>query len=417
VLIAGIVLCLLAVAQAATGNIDVIDKWAWGANAGWINFRPEHGGVTVYSDHLEGYAWGENIGWIRLGTYTSGGSHTYANTTQDNYGVNRDAAGNLSGYAWGSHVGWINFNPSDGGVTIDPDTGSFDGYAWGENVGWIHFKNADPAYNVVIASRATVQTATGSGEAEFLSPKGIIEDLTAATEGTLTCPDEGKPDLDFRHGFFSFRITGLTPCASETVVITITLPAAVPVGTQYWKCHDGAWLDVTSLVGDDDGDNVLTLTLTDGGLGDDDGECNGEIVEPGGPGQRPLKTLTVNKAEVGGGSGTVTSEPAGIYCGGDCTGSYLKGTLVTLRAHPGVKSYVTWGGECTGTGGAATVNMDTHKTCTAAFGYPVGGIVVPVNKVGLVALRLRSGQAPWMGLVGLASFAALAVALVRRRKA
>ena len=70
VLTALIVLCLLAVAQAATGNIDVIEKWAWGTNAGWINFRPEHGGVTVYSDHLEGYAWGENTGWIRLGSYT-----------------------------------------------------------------------------------------------------------------------------------------------------------------------------------------------------------------------------------------------------------------------------------------------------------------------------------------------------------
>ena len=44
---------------------------------------------------------------------------------------------------------------------------------------------------------------------------------------------------------------------------------------------------MTSLLGDNDGDNVLTLTLTDGGLGDDDGECNGEIVEPGGLGQPP----------------------------------------------------------------------------------------------------------------------------------
>ena len=56
VLIAGIVLCLVGIVQAATGNIDAVDKWAWGTNAGWINFRPEHGGVTVYSDHLEGYA-------------------------------------------------------------------------------------------------------------------------------------------------------------------------------------------------------------------------------------------------------------------------------------------------------------------------------------------------------------------------
>jgi len=53
-------------AQAAGGNINAVDKWAWGTNVGWINFAPTHGGVTVYDDHLEGYAWGENIGWIHF---------------------------------------------------------------------------------------------------------------------------------------------------------------------------------------------------------------------------------------------------------------------------------------------------------------------------------------------------------------
>ena len=62
--------------------------------------------------------------------------------------MNNDGVGNLSGYAWGTNVGWIKFDPTDGGVTIDPTTGDFDGYAWGENVGWIHFQNASPAYKV-----------------------------------------------------------------------------------------------------------------------------------------------------------------------------------------------------------------------------------------------------------------------------
>ena len=141
VLIAGIVLCLFGVALAATGNIDATDKYAWSTNAGWINLRPEHGGVTVYSDHLEGYAWGKNIGWIRLGSDGGGGTPYYANTTAANYGVNNDGSGNLSGYAWSTNVGWIRFDPTHGGVTIDTATGRFDGYAWGENVGWIHFSS------------------------------------------------------------------------------------------------------------------------------------------------------------------------------------------------------------------------------------------------------------------------------------
>jgi hypothetical protein len=135
-------------AQAApASNIDPTDKWAWSTNAGWINFAPTHGGVMVYADHLEGYAWAENVGWIRLGTHTGGGAHSYANTTQDNYGVNNDGSGNLSGYAWSTNAGWIDFNPTYGGVSIDPATGSFACYAWSENVGWIHFK--PDTYNVV----------------------------------------------------------------------------------------------------------------------------------------------------------------------------------------------------------------------------------------------------------------------------
>ncbi len=42
------------------------------------------------------------------------------------------------------------------------------------------------------------------------------------------------------------------------------------------------------------------------------------------------------------------------------------------------------------------------------FPEPVGGIVVPVNRLGLVA--------PWLGLVALASFAALTIAVVKRRR-
>ena len=101
-------------------------------------------------------------------------------------------------------------------------------------------------------------------------------------------------------------------------------------------------------------------------------------------------------------------DPAGINCGADCTETYDGGTVATLTARPGVKSYLaSWSGDCSGTGLTTTVTMDADKTCTAPFGYPV--VVVPVNKLGLVS--------PWMGLVGLASLAALTVALVRRRRA
>jgi uncharacterized repeat protein (TIGR01451 family) len=127
-----------------------------------------------------------------------------------------------------------------------------------------------------------VETSTGSGTAYFATDAGTLENLAAVDESTL--PEEGKPALVFPHGFFSFDITDLTPCTHQKVVVTITLPSAVPGGTEYWKYHasEGGWIRIP--MGSDDGDAVITITLEDGGLGDDDGECNGVIVDSGGPG-------------------------------------------------------------------------------------------------------------------------------------
>jgi YVTN family beta-propeller protein len=126
---------------------------------------------------------------------------------------------------------------------------------------------------------AQVNTATGTGIATFTTSNGSISGLTALAQSQLACAP--KSGFNFPQGFFSFNITNLTPGA--TVIITITLPSYMPIGAQYWKCINGNWVDCTSLLGSNDGDNILTLTLTDGGLGDADGVVNGTIVDPGGP--------------------------------------------------------------------------------------------------------------------------------------
>ena len=131
-------------AWASEGNIDDTYKYAWSENAGWVNFRPAHGGVSVYASHLTGHAWGENIGWIKLGNEEGG---PYFNSNAQNWGVNHNGFGNLSGYAWSETAGWISFNTNDSQVTIDSE-GGFEGYAWSENVGWIHFKDQNPGYQV-----------------------------------------------------------------------------------------------------------------------------------------------------------------------------------------------------------------------------------------------------------------------------
>lgn len=139
-----------------------------------------------------------------------------------------------------------------------------------------------------------VETATGTGTAYFGSDTGTIEDLTSVDESDL--PSEGKPDVVFPHGFFSFRIAGLTP--GETVTLTIALPSALPVGSEYWKYGPtaanpaGEWYRIP--IGDDDGDEIITITLTDGGIGDDDLSANGEIIDKGGPALPPTASYVVS---------------------------------------------------------------------------------------------------------------------------
>ncbi len=76
-------------------------------------------------------------------------------------------------------------------------------------------------------------------------------------------------------------------------------------------------------------------------------------------------TLTVTKA--GNGSGTVTSSPAGINCGGTCSAIFNQGETVTLTLTPSAGSaFEGWSSACTGTG-TCTVTMDADKAVTATF--------------------------------------------------
>lgn len=78
------------------------------------------------------------------------------------------------------------------------------------------------------------------------------------------------------------------------------------------------------------------------------------------------ETLTVSKD--GTGLGTVTSAPAGINCGVDCTEDYAADTEVTLTASATAGSeFIGWtGGGCAGTG-VCVVTMSSAQGVTATF--------------------------------------------------
>ena len=81
---------------------------------------------------------------------------------------------------------------------------------------------------------------------------------------------------------------------------------------------------------------------------------------------------TLSVIKTGTGSGTVTSDPAGIECGADCGNDYPADTPLTLTATPDANSNFSvwsgdWSGDCTGTDTTVGVTMDVNKTCTANF--------------------------------------------------
>ena len=265
------------VAVESSGNILVID-WDAGTNERGALFRvdPNTGARTVLSD----FGSGDNQGAEPSGVAVESSGNILV--TDPNAGT-------------GGFGALFRVNPTTGARTVLSNFGS------GANQG------VEPVGVAVWrVSSVSVQTATGSGTATFQTNPGYLS-LTAVAEESI--PAGGKPNLDFPHGFFSFKITELT--SGTTVTITITLPQAVPVGTQFWKYGPTPddptdhWYQIP--IGDDDGDNTITITITDGEVGDDDLTANGEITDQGGPGQprqepspTPTPTPTPAPRPVGG---------------------------------------------------------------------------------------------------------------------
>ena len=137
-------------------------------------------------------------------------------------------------------------------------------------------------------SSVCVTTTTGTGTASLAPSNGEIRYLTPVTAPGMT-------SVTLPHGMFSFEICCIPP--GGTVTLTVTLPDPVPLGTRWWKYQNGSWYWLP--IGSDDGDNIITVTLQDGGQGDEDAVL-GQITDDGGPGTGAVgwETYPTNKVRV-----------------------------------------------------------------------------------------------------------------------
>ena len=199
--------------------------------------------------------------------------------------VLRAPSGSCGNQLWWAHFG-----------ATDPYAGGSRAWSTDSGSNWTTTSGFDMLFEEW-GEQQCAATSTGTGTACFSSSAGNMTTVSTVSEGSL--PTAGKPNLAFPHGFFSFNITGLTP--GQNVTVNITLPSG-PTPTQYWKYHpntQGGWVQIPMTVVSP---NVITITLVDGGLGDDDGTALGTIVDQGGPGSPGggvgWETYPVNRVRV-----------------------------------------------------------------------------------------------------------------------
>lgn len=136
-----------ATVHAAT-TINAINRFAYGANIGWVDWTGDlANGAVIGAFVCSGNIYAANTGWISLGDGTPAGGVRYANNSAADSGVNHDGAGNLTGYAYGANIGWLTFTnrAADGSFYDGPKvsllTGRLSGFVWSANCGWISLSN------------------------------------------------------------------------------------------------------------------------------------------------------------------------------------------------------------------------------------------------------------------------------------
>lgn len=251
-------------AQSAS-TIDAANRYAYGANIGWLDWRGGSNNGAVIGDYVcSGYIYSANVGWINLGSGSPTNGIHYQNLSASDFGVNYDGLGNLRGCAYGANIGWIAFEGT-GAPKVDLFTGNLSGSAWSANCGWISLSNAV----------AYVQTDTITPGA--LAPDGLPIAWLLTNFGTTNVNANADPDGDGMSNLQEYQ-AGTNPNDGKDF-LRIMISAVTFVGGNdddklVWSSHparqyrvqqrtnlvNGTWTDAGVLLSPDSGTNT-TRTL------------------------------------------------------------------------------------------------------------------------------------------------------------
>lgn len=179
--------------RAATPTINPTNRFAYGSNIGWLDWRAGGGGNgAVIGEYVcSGYIYAANVGWIHLGDGSPANGIGYQNNSAADYGVNHDGLGNLRGLAWGANIGWVNFE-TNGAPRFDLFNGRFSGNAWSANCGWVSLSNAVAYVQTDTMLPGTDSDGDGIADAFELIWTGGL----GAMNGTTDTDGDGASDLD-----------------------------------------------------------------------------------------------------------------------------------------------------------------------------------------------------------------------------
>lgn len=157
-------------------------------------------------------------------------------------------------------------------------------------------------------------TSTNQDAGCEIEEGGAIVALDIIDPSMITNAQNRPENLIYGLMDFTFK----TDVTGGTVKVTIYLPSPAPAGYKWYKYSstDG-WIDYSSHTSFNAARDQVTLTLTDGGTGDDDKVANGIIVDPSGLGSAP--SAPVNPPD--------NPDPPSTGGGGGGGGSGIFGTI------------------------------------------------------------------------------------------